>query len=1049
MKSNDQGRGLFPGMDVRKHFLAALLTLPAAWAGIAIRYFSPPLLDLFAYGGTGIFFYNLWALILTPYFLLFILAIGGWYISRLPAGSHRFLQRGDLILFSFFAGSGLLTLFGFLLGMLSLLYFWVCFPVFVIVLYIYFLQPSSRQTAGEIWEWVVARSALDTHRIAFISLRIVILVCVAVIVIAKGILLELFKDGGLHQYFGYFAETRLLHGIWMDASHPILFDYLAGRGQGVLLFITSFTNQYTIQIVGVIYLIAIAAVVRQVLALLLASYLPDRAQTRILGLLPDLGLLLSLTSFMLDMEPARFHLQTGAFFMFLAWAASMYLLHKEPRWLFFTLLPVVIAFPILGGIYLVFVGWILGMVIGALWLTKKSALIRYPLLLLGYGGISAAFSFGLNWWYVGIPDIQPARVFLPFIWMERFQHWSSEGLITYLYLTFNQTVSTSSLSVEKLGMNALTLFYYPLDVLTKRAGFPQSLLWFYPLTIVALFFLLMVRTFRKNNGTNEQIKTITALWLTFTSLYILRFLLTSVNQQGSLRRMLVFMDVFPIITFLGLILLLTRTSREMRMFGSNGRKKSYWLLTGKGRLPVWIFALLWGGSLCLAAVNLWSGFWSRPLPEKIIALVVINLTGAGLFYFFGKRTALFLDHESPQGARLAMKASQIGAALSLAVLLFSITPLSSYPLVPHTITIRALDIKNPASDSSNIRLVGLAIDGAKIPLKSLIPTGAWTREQGVLQSEGEASLTFSFSSGWDAQVEVILDTGPSAGNVQIEYDDQPPIVKDLYSASAGSLEYSPTPSPADNQTSLLFMALLFIAEFVLMLGFTGLLTNLLSPSRYSAYAILLTGFLLGYFQFNANFGFDKVAGGWRYFTGVEGAVRAYDPSNTYGVRSDIFHCLEILEIVPGSAQILNINGLGAVEPCLFSPLLPRDKIVQYYEAVVVTEPYYDTLMFGDPRSAYQLYRDLGINYFYLRKNDSLFVNLGYSMAFLPENLGRYFDILAEAEYFYILTWRGEGLYPVSPELESQIVVWYERSKQNLQPAWWPGFQALEGWYLDR
>ena len=68
--------------------------------------------------------------------------------------------------------------------------------------------------------------------------------------------------GIIQGWFGYFAETKLLHSTWMDPSHPILYDYLAGRGQGVYLFFTSFTNQFFIQIIGIIYIFIIAAVGR-------------------------------------------------------------------------------------------------------------------------------------------------------------------------------------------------------------------------------------------------------------------------------------------------------------------------------------------------------------------------------------------------------------------------------------------------------------------------------------------------------------------------------------------------------------------------------------------------------------------------------------------------------------------------------------------------------------------------------------------------------------------------------------------------------------------
>lgn len=212
--------------------------------------------------------------------------------------------------------------------------------------------------------------------------------------------------------------------------------------------------------------------------------------------------------------------------------------------------------------------------------------------------------------------------------------------------------------------------------------------------------------------------------------------------------------------------------------------------------------------------------------------------------------------------------------------------------------------------------------------------------------------------------------------------------------------------------------------------------------------LVFFGIILALYQFENNFGLDKVAGGWRFLAGREGAIKAYGPVITYGKengdRSDVLYCLEILNKVPGPAPVLNLNGFAAVEPCLFSPLLPRDKIVHHYEAVAITEPYYRTLMFGEPESAYKIYRELGINYFYIRKNDLMYVNFGYSHALEPQYLEQYFDVYAESSDFYILTWRGAGLYPVSAQLSQIISTWYAESKDS-RYFWWRGRVMLEDW----
>jgi hypothetical protein len=119
------------GSGTMKYILAAILFLPAILAAVIIQYCPPPTIDIFVYGGPGVFFYNICVLILIPYFIIFILALGDLYLSRLPIDDLHPLKRADLRLISFFAGCGILTVLGFILGLLNLLYYWVCLFTFI------------------------------------------------------------------------------------------------------------------------------------------------------------------------------------------------------------------------------------------------------------------------------------------------------------------------------------------------------------------------------------------------------------------------------------------------------------------------------------------------------------------------------------------------------------------------------------------------------------------------------------------------------------------------------------------------------------------------------------------------------------------------------------------------------------------------------------------------------------------------------------------------------------------------------------------------------
>ena len=1103
-------------LRAKGHGKAIAAITPLLVAVIAIQY-PPPLLDLFINGDTHVFLYNMCVLLLIPYFVIFVLALGEMYLSLLKTGDTHPLNKTDIRLISFFAGVGLLTILGFLLGLLGLLYLWVCFLIFICVIYIYFLKSGAQQLAPEFARWISADKYTGSVKITLIILRSILITTVAAVLLSKGILLELFKDGGLHQYFSYFAETRLNHSTWMDPSHPVMYDYLAGRGQGVYLFLTSFTNQFTIQIISSIYLIAIGVVSRQVISFLLSAIEKKQGETSFCIFLPDLVLLLVICSPLLQMEPARFHLQTGAFFLFLAWTTPLLFLfdRKRARWLFLSQIPILIAFPITGGIYLGFIAFVFGMEIFSLLLTRNRALLRFPFLSIVIATVSGILSFSLNWLYVGIPDLQPAQIFIPLIVQDRFQQWSSRGLIFYLDSSMSSSASLSSFSILKIISNISALFSYPLDILAEKFSFTELNLYtallpsFYPILMLAVLIWIAVK-FLLNNKAKEEttrpIKIFFIYWLTFTSCYIIKILLESFIQQSSLDRMLLFMNVFPIISFFAIILFLTQRDESKLQFMGFKTKDSIMdnnIITElkKKYHSIVTVSILCGGCISLSIINLWSYFWRRSFPIQFWLFVLITIASVNQYYLFLRIKSHYLHTLTKNKRRCLFVIVSI-----ISMLLFIILSpfISFFPHIPvtHTIKITALDNKNPISNSNEVKLIEMKINGEIFPLESFGQSGNWLNEKEALWIRGHVPLAIDFTAKSDSIVEILFKKSPSGGLVQIEFDNQEPIVKNLFSGKVGIRIASTTLSLADKY-SLLFtvfsvvkyfaifgliyvvpiqylklkfirLALAFWDKFTrLVLVFwdkyfsKNIWQNLNSPDHQGNFPIILRiielrtvifgssiiffGLIFAFYQFQINFGFDKIIGGMEYFSGKKGAVEAYGPVTTYGEgtgdRSDIFTCLEILNKVPGLAPVLNLNGFAAVEPCLFSPLLPRDKIVHHYESVTITEPYYLTLMYGEPETAYAVYRKLGINHFYIRKNDLLFVNLGYSLALIPQNLEQYFDVYAESNDFYVLTWRGQGLYPVSYEIRQKISEWYEGSKNPVKNpiGWWGGKVALDGW----
>ncbi|MGB7542987.1 MAG: hypothetical protein WA373_14955 [Burkholderiales bacterium] len=150
-----------------------------------------------------------------------------------------------------------------------------------------------------------------------------------------------------------------------------------------------------------------------------------------------------------------------------------------------------------------------------------------------------------------------------------------------------------------------------------------------------------------------------------------------------------------------------------------------------------------------------------------------------------------------------------------------------------------------------------------------------------------------------------------------------------------------------------------------------------------------------------------------YFAGKEGLSASISKGDFNFKR-----CLEIGEAVPGDAKVLPLNANYNIVPCQNSPLLPRNKIVHHYESVLA--PYFVDVAYGGEERAAEIMRKLGINFFYVQKSDTDFFGPGFGELFSWDNLVRRFDVYRETGDFLILTWRGQGTAPVSPETASAI-----------------------------
>jgi hypothetical protein len=480
-------------------------------------------------------------------------------------------------------------------------------------------------------------------------------------------------------------------------------------------------------------------------------------------------------------------------------------------------------------------------------------------------------------------------------------------------------------------------------------------------------------------------------------------------------------------------------------------------LIKKNKLIELLFSVIFGFFGAITFIIRWPYFFRRSLFVQVIVLFLLVGFLTLIFFTIWKKINPYVH---TLGITKLISISVLSVSISfLLIIIFSLTvSIPPLPVGQHKLEISMINSENMDEVIQQLRIIEIRIDDRVIPFTSCQISGNWMNSENSLLLGESGKLDCIFSIRMDSVVKILLEKDPKAGIISIKYDDHLPIVIDLFSDRTDQIIQSFSNIPSVVFSLLYCCEISFISWFVfLAIIYTPSKTKLsfLGRINITERMYILSFFLfftLVYSQIQMNIGFQKIIGGWNYFTGNQGAISAYGPVESYGIntgaRNDINTCFEIERLVPGDNKVLILNGFGAVEPCLFSPLLPRDKIVHHYETVATTGPYFHDLMYGEPEVAYSLYRRLGINYFYLRKEDSFFSPFGYSNALKPGKLRNHFEIFGETKDFYILTWPGKGKYPISDLLSNEINNWYKDSKdQEKSPnnIWWRGKMSLDKW----
>lgn len=424
---------------ISNHVRASLLTAPAACAIIGLG-FGPRIHQLIFDAGPAIFRHNLWSLLLLPYIVAFLLVIGRCLPPRLDAGPG--LSSSDVLVVELFTGSAALMLAGYVMGLAGLLYPALTAVLFCGTLYlsVYRNPGAPARYARASLDWLLARgSGLDRPsdrgwQLALAALRLGIVGAVVYQTLQIAFAIDI-RNGDVYQlYASYMGEVRRQHGTQLDPALPRFVDYLVSRGNGVHLFLTSFTYPFFIQAIGTMFLFFCMLATRQICTHLLpadSTTFPGRVRI----LTADTVLLWLLAGNWSNpaYHIAKFHTQTSALFLFCLWATAILFkldagrrsaLSRKTALVFFSIPLSQIAYQAVSAI-------IIGLA-ALRALAEKERKLFLPIAgFVGAGALAVVVTSCVDWIYIGIPSLTPFSFFRRLIRPEAFSRWGSEDVLVY------------------------------------------------------------------------------------------------------------------------------------------------------------------------------------------------------------------------------------------------------------------------------------------------------------------------------------------------------------------------------------------------------------------------------------------------------------------------------------------------------------------------------------------------------------------------------------------------------------------------------------------
>jgi|GEM_PF-6662215 len=370
---------------------------------------------------------------------LFLISVGGLVVGG--GGSEE--RNFDVSTVRLMAGLGTLLLAGTILGFAGLLRPIITAPLFMAG--IWFAIRQGALTA--LRTWLTASDLVDEPaslgqwhlRPVACAARWVLLLGTAWVVIWRGLPINVDSGDTLQLYVGYYADVARSASTLLAPGDPRYADYFTGRGNGLFLFMTSFTAPLLAQPLSMVLVGFTAILFGRLVWLLASACAVFRNLPSVPTVLGDLFAAAALLAGLGTVDPGKYHSLYACLVLFLVYLAARVVVERPPLSRSFkrALLVNAIAVPVLLAPLVTFLSLPLSVSLICV-LARRDRNGPGDLVFPFVAGMAAMMatlaSLAIDRAVVGVPGIYPWEVWAPYADLHRVSELFSPFLIEYIYL---------------------------------------------------------------------------------------------------------------------------------------------------------------------------------------------------------------------------------------------------------------------------------------------------------------------------------------------------------------------------------------------------------------------------------------------------------------------------------------------------------------------------------------------------------------------------------------------------------------------------------------